>query len=184
MNPSRFQVVVFVASMVVITGFIALLWWLLRPQPQLTGPAPNSSYRDQAIRASGLAVPDPRRTPGDVLTTDTRKICTPGYTQTVRNVPARLKKQVYQEYGILNPKPGTYEIDHLISLELGGSNSIRNLWPQSYISKPLNARVKDTLENKLNKLVCSGKLPIQTAQKAIAQDWVKAYEQYVGPLPR
>jgi hypothetical protein len=70
-----------------------------------------------------------------------------------------------------------------VPLELGGSNSIRNLWPQSYWTKPLNAHVKDRLENKLHKLVCTGKLGLPEAQKAIAQDWVEAYKTYVGPLP-
>ena len=76
-----------------------------------------------------------------------------------------------------------YEIDHLISLELGGSNSIRNLWPQSYITQPLNAHIKDELENKLHALICSGQLPVEQAQQEIAQDWVAAYQKYIGPLP-
>lgn len=76
-----------------------------------------------------------------------------------------------------------YEIDHLVSLELGGSNSIRNLWPQSYVTEPQNAHVKDTLENALHELVCSGKLSLEEAQKAIATNWIQAYGQYVGPLP-
>jgi hypothetical protein len=36
---------------------------------------------------------------------------------------------VYKAYGIISHQPHEYEIDHLISLELGGSNSIRNLPP-------------------------------------------------------
>jgi hypothetical protein len=87
--------------------------------------------------------------------------CTPGYTKTVRDVPQSLKNQVYRQYGITSRQPREYEIDHLISLELGGSNSIRNLWPQSYITEPLNAHVKDRLENKLHELVCSGQLPLE-----------------------
>ena len=33
-------------------------------------------------------------------------------------------------------------LPYLISLQLGGSNSIRNLWPQSFVTQPLNAYVK------------------------------------------
>ena len=128
-------------------------------------------------------LPDPQMTPGDVLTTDTKVICTPGYTSHVRHVPQSVKNQVYRQYGVTSRRPGEYEIDHLISLELGGSNSIKNLWPQSYITQPLNAHVKDKLENKLRKLVCSGQLPLEQAQQEIATDWTKAYEKYVGPLP-
>jgi hypothetical protein len=130
-----------------------------------------------------LDLPDPAKTPGDVLTTDTSAVCTPGYTKTVRNVPAEIKKQVYRNYGIISHKPGEYEVDHLVSLELGGSNSIRNLWPESYITKPLNAHVKDKLENKLHELVCNGSVSIVEAQRAIAENWIDAYKKYVGPLP-
>lgn len=132
--------------------------------------------------ADSPSVPDAQKTPGDILTTDASVICVPGYTKTVRNVPQAVKKQVYRIYGITSRKRGEYEIDHLISLELGGSNSIRNLWPESYITQPLNAHVKDKLENKLHELICSGQLPVQQAQQEIAQDWIAAYQKYVEPL--
>lgn len=127
--------------------------------------------------------PDAQKTPGDVLTTDPQVVCTPGYSKTVRNVPQSVKNQVYRQYGILQRAPKEYEIDHLISLELGGSNSIRNLWPQSYVTMPLNARVKDALEHRLHALVCAGTLTLPDAQRAIATHWTTAYEQYVGPVP-
>lgn len=128
-------------------------------------------------------LPDPQLTPGDVLTTDTQVVCTPGYTKTVRDVPQSVKNQVYRQYGVVSREPREYEVDHLISLELGGSNSIRNLWPQSYVTQPLNARVKDRVENQLHQLVCAGTVPLEQAQREIAADWTKAYEKYVGPLP-
>lgn len=128
-------------------------------------------------------LPDPTMTPGDVLTTNVVRICTPGYSKTVRDVPESVKNAVYREYGITHHAPYSYEVDHLVSLELGGSNSIRNLWPESYTSKPLNARVKDRLENKLHELVCSGQLGLATAQHLEATNWIQAYIQYVGPLP-
>lgn len=133
--------------------------------------------------AAGSGLPNASLTPGDVLTSDVRRICTPGYTRTVRDVPQSLKKAVYREYGILRHAPYSYEVDHLISLELGGSNSIRNLWPESYAGRRLNARVKDRLENHLHALVCDGRLDLGTAQRAIATDWVAAYRRYLGPLP-
>ena len=133
--------------------------------------------------ADSPIVPDAQKTPGDALTTDASIICVPGYTKTVRNVPQAVKKQVYRIYWITTRKPREYEIDHLISLELGGSNSIRNLWPESFITQPLNAHVKDKLENKLHDLICSGQLPVEQAQQEIAQDWIAAYQKHVGPLP-
>jgi hypothetical protein len=32
-------------------------------------------------------LPSPTLTPGDILTTDAKVVCTPGYTKTVRDVP-------------------------------------------------------------------------------------------------
>jgi len=124
--------------------------------------------------------PDPKLTPGVVDPSATvEKICTPGYTAKVRNVPASVKKKVFAEYDI-DPTSDKFEVDHLISLELGGSNDIKNLWPQSYTTQPLNAHHKDVLENKLHKMICSKKITIKEAQKAISTDWVKAYNQYIG----
>ena len=70
-------------------------------------------------------------------------------------------------------------MDHLISLELGGSNSLKNLWPESY-QGAWNAHVKDRLENRLHALVCAGQLDLKTAQHAIATNWIAAYQQYLG----
>ena len=128
-------------------------------------------------------VPDPKLSPGDVLTSDPKIVCVSGYTKTVRNVPQALKEQVYREYGITSRQSGEYEIDHLISLELGGSNSIRNLFPESFKTMPLNAHVKDALENRLHDLACSGKITLAEAQQAIASNWTAAYVKYLGPLP-
>jgi hypothetical protein len=126
------------------------------------------------------AEPDPALTPGDTLPVTAQDVCTPGYSHKVRNVPAAVKREVYARYGIAYHRPGEYEVDHLISLELGGSNSIRNLWAESHWTSPWNAHVKDALENALHRLVCAGRLDLHTAQRAIATDWIAAYEKYVG----
>jgi hypothetical protein len=64
---------------------------------------------------------------------------------------------------------------------LGGSASIRNLWPQPYFGRAWNAHVKDALEDRLHTLVCSGDLDLSTAQREIATNWVDAYKKYVQP---
>jgi hypothetical protein len=137
-------------------------------------------FASAAQRVSSPIMPDPAKTPGDVLEVTKSDICVPGYTKKVRDVPESVKRQVYASYGITSHAPREYEVDHLISLELGGSNSIKNLWPQSYKTQPYNATVKDKLENKLHKLICDGVIDLQTAQRAIATDWIGAYRKYVG----
>jgi hypothetical protein len=126
--------------------------------------------------------PNPQLTPGATLAVTTTDVCVPGYTAKVRHVPARVKREVFAEYQV-KPVPKGYEVDHLISLELGGSNSIRNLWPQSYTGT-YNARQKDVLENRLHKLACAGTMTLPEAQHAIATDWIGAYQKYVVARPR
>ncbi len=120
------------------------------------------------------ALPDHVCSPGAVLTTDTSVICVSGYTKTVRNVPISEKEKVFAEYDIPWSLHSGYEVDHIISLELGGSNDISNLFPESY-SIRYGARVKDTFENYLHKQVCSGNLSVTAAQQEISTDWLAYY---------
>ena len=90
-------------------------------------------------------------------------------------MPAAVKRQVYAAYGRSRRKGVCCELDHLISLELGGSNRLRNLWPEPY-DIVWNAHVKDRLDNRLHQMVCAGELDLTTAQQAIASDWIAAYK--------
>jgi len=125
-------------------------------------------------------LPDSSKTPAETLDVTRADICVAGYTKTVRNVPTAVKDAVYASYGIVRHAPGEYEMDRLISLELGGSNSVRNLWPQSYKTSPWNAHVKDKLENRPHADVCSGKLDLKAAQQDIAHDWIACYKRTFG----
>ncbi len=127
------------------------------------------------------ALPDPACSPGAVLTTDTNVICVSGYTQTVRNVPDSEKQQVFAEYGIDYSLHSNYEVDHIISLELGGSNDISNLYPESY-SIQYGARIKDKLENYLHDQICSGKMSVAVAQAEISTNWLKYYLAWQGGI--
>lgn len=127
--------------------------------------------------------PDPFITPGESFNNiGLDKICTVGYSSSVRNVTSSTKDKVFDLYG-LNRVRGLYEVDHLISLQLGGTNSIKNLWPQHYFTQPWNAKVKDALENHLRRQVCDGKMTLEQAQKEISKDWIKAYCTYYNKKP-
>ena len=126
------------------------------PLPAAGSAAPRDAYH-----------PDLRITPGAVFASVTAaQVCVSGYSKSVRNVPKSEKDQVFAAYGITYHAPGAYEVDHLISLELGGSNDIRNLWPEPY-QGPDNAHVKDVIENRLHSQVCSGAITLAEAQRQI-----------------
>ena len=135
------------------------------------------------VATSAPAMPDPKLTPGDTLPVTLADIQVKGYSAKVRDVPIAVKRQVYASYGIAHWAKGEYEVDHLIPLSLGGSNSTKNLWPESYLTSPWNAHVKDQLEYKLLTLVRAGKVDMKAAQQAIASDWIAAYKKYVSPTP-
>ena len=109
------------------------------------------------------------------------QVCVSGYAGRVRNVLPAQYGEVYASYGVPYPQPsGTYELDHLVPLELGGDNSNRNLWPEPAQPAP-GFHQKDQLENYLHEAVCGGRLALADAQAGIASDWIKLYRQYVGP---
>jgi len=128
-------------------------------------------------RGSGTRLlPDRHCTPGAVdpaVTSATldRTICRTGYTKTVRppvdqTEPA--KHRMYKAYGI--PESTTSELDHLVPLELGGSNDITNLW----IETGEQPNPKDRVENDLRRAVCDHRVSLTDAQAAIAIDWTTA----------
>lgn len=142
-------------------------------------------------------LPNEKLTQGHSRVVSTQDLCTTS-TKLVRNVHAKLKKQIYTQYGltgnhtgyckdlskydnngslIVGQKDEGCEIDHLRSLQLGGSNDITNLWPQPYFGQ-WNAHDKDLLEGYLHRQICKGKLTIDQAQKEISTNWIESYKSH------
>ena len=149
--------------------------------PPAGGQTPASpSQLGQRTKTSGCVsnngLPDAACTPGAILPEATKdQICVSGYSSKVRNVPDSVKNAVYAEYGIASHTAGQYEVDHLISLELGGSNDIANLWPEPADPRP-GFHEKDKVENYEHTQVCNGTVPLAQAQYDIATDWFKIYQ--------
>jgi hypothetical protein len=131
------------------------------------------------------ANPDRRCSPGAYYSKLTRSvICLPSLTtSSIRNVPSSQKHAVEVEYG-MKPKSfgSTPEIDHIVSLELGGSNDIANLFPETANAHP-GFHVKDKLENKLHDMVCAGQMTLKTAQQQIAANSQALYAKVFGTAP-
>lgn len=122
-------------------------------------------------------LPDSSCTPGSidpaVAQRDIHKtICRAGWTGKVRPPERQTERAKYRTaYPAYHIRQNaTSELDHLVPLELGGSNDITNLWPE--VGKIPNP--KDSVENALNAAVCGGKVRLGAAQRAIAADWLTA----------
>ena len=144
-------------------------------------PSSSTSHLGAQTKTSGClahgGLPDSACTPGAIFTNATlQQICVYGYTRSVRNVPYSEKDQAYAEYGIDHHSSGQYEIDHLIPLELGGSNDLANLWPEAAAPKP-GFHEKDQVENYLHDQVCSGAMSLKNAQTQIATEWLAVYHR-------
>jgi hypothetical protein len=148
-------------------------------------PAPGTCH---AVGAGLYAMPDPRCTPGALnpavtQSTLTTTICRSGWTSTVRPPESVTNREKFASMNAYGDTKGAsaYEYDHLVSLELGGAvNAARNLWPEP--DYPVRAgfyrNPKDRLERALNHMVCNGTMPLKTAQRLIATEWVAAFHTY------
>jgi hypothetical protein len=135
----------------------------------------TSSFRYQRESA---AIPEAKLTPGATRPATREDVCSSHPEQSALLIPASVRQKVFESYGLPNARPDAYEVDYLITPELGGSDDIRNLWPEPYSSTVWNARVKDALEDRLHEMVCDGTLDLQTAQHDIASNWITAYKKY------
>jgi hypothetical protein len=143
-----------------------------------------------SVAMAQSSLPNPQLTPGAInpnvnQSNINQTICVRGWTATVRpdeSYTETLKKQQIRQYGYSDMRLRDYEEDHLIPLELGGSpTSPRNLWPQPrHPSDGWTAAMKDQLENGLSRMVCRGEIGLDNARSAIASDWRRAYQMYIG----
>lgn len=144
------------------------------------GAVPGTVLLAPRTRTAGCVqgiLPDRRCSPGALDPSLTRDVlCSATFrTGSVRAVTTSMKHAVEVEYGMAPRSYGrTIEIDHIVSLELGGSNDIANLYPEPG-SGTANYHVKDALENRLHRLVCAGTITLNSAQRDIASDWTKLY---------
>jgi anti-sigma factor RsiW len=125
---------------------------------------------------SGAPLPLASVTPGATWDVSAEDLCT-GARHT-RTITAAMRAQVLSAYSMERVPADQYELDYLITPELGGATDPRNLWPQAYSSSVWNARVKDELESLLPRLVCRGAVDLETAQREMAVDWIAAYKKY------
>lgn len=138
---------------------------------------PGLSLHDAPPPGSGVfLLPRGDLTPGLALPVVAADLC--GAEQVVaRPVAPAVQRDVFDRYGADFARAREYELDHLITPELGGASDTRNLWPQPFGRTVWNAYVKDELELHLHQLVCEGAIDLASAQRELAVDWIAAYKR-------
>ncbi|HEX3542635.1 MAG TPA: hypothetical protein VHT75_19560 [Acidimicrobiales bacterium] len=165
-----------------------------------TAPAPSGLLPDAAYTPGAT-------NPAVTQATIAETICLPGWTATVRP-PVSYTERVkvledggggtvtYQgvAYSVHGFRLGDttvshFELDHLISLELGGSPADpRNLWLQPYEAPKgpapagTGSQTKDKVENAARAAVCAGRLPLADAQQKMATNWA-TFGRQLGVVP-
>jgi hypothetical protein len=133
-----------------------------------------------ALTANAQQLPDHKLTPGAIRTSDAKELCAPTFhTRPFRHTSQETKNQVYREYGAqrgVGRCKGGCEVDHLLPLELGGLDDIKNLWPQPPDTPTVPGwQTKDKVENWGKIEVCTGKMDLSYVQKTMIEDWTKLY---------
>lgn len=154
------------------------------PAPEISLlPIPEPSpVRVEAQSASlhvatleGALLPNPTITPGSTYPDATAAmVCEPGYSLGVRNPRFSDKLAALATYSIPVSDRGSYQIDRLVPVSLGGDNSPANLWPQPK-SEGQGSAEKNELEMWLREEVCSGVLTVEAARSEISTDWWRAF---------
>ena len=162
-HPSRLVVVCAFALAFLIGGRVVYL---------RTEESPSSAFPNSEL------LPNRSLTPGASMAAALGDICAMDHDAVVLPVSDILRDQVFQEYGLRKTSADSYEVDFLISPGLGGTDDIRNLWPQRRFNATWNSFVKDQLEDYLHRSVCAGKVDLATAQRDVSTDWIAAYKKY------
>lgn len=136
--------------------------------PDSSSSAPPSTAHSSAPRPP-ILYPNANLTPGATIADITAaRVCAPDYVASVGEVATAERNQVFATYGLADANPNDYELDHLVPLELGGSNDLANLWPETLHDPGGNGAVeKDAIEIQLHDAVCAKKLALADAQAAV-----------------
>jgi hypothetical protein len=151
----------------------ALLFLTVRYESALLG----RSFDTKALEKGALPVAS--FTPGAAQDVGVREVCRSS-RRIAPPIPEAVRRQVLRDYGMEQVPEEEYELDYLITPELGGIPDRRNLWPERYASRSWNAHAKDALEHVLPQLVCHGRIDLATAQREMATNWIVAYKKYLA----
>ena len=122
------------------------------------------------VRAGDNLLPDRELTPGKVARNGNDR----------HGVTEEMERHVFSSYHIPWRRRPEFKVDHLIPVELGGADTIDNLWPQSLSARPYNAQRKELLTQRLLTEIASGEMTLAQAQREIREDWISCFVDHLG----
>jgi hypothetical protein len=121
-------------------------------------------------RAQEALLPNPKLTPGRIAQTDKDR----------SGVTVEMEQKVFARYRLPWASRAAFKIDHLIPLELGGADTIDNLWPQRLRARPYGPDRKELLTEVLLQRIARRQITLEEAQEQIRRDWIDAFIDHLG----
>lgn len=122
------------------------------------------------VRAQEPLLPNPKLTPGRIARTEKDR----------GGVTVEMEQKVFARYHLPWASRAAFKIDHLIPLELGGADTIDNLWPQSLRARPYGPERKELLAEVLLRRIAKREMTLEEAQEQIRRDWIDAFIDHLG----
>jgi hypothetical protein len=122
------------------------------------------------VQAEQTLVPNPKLTPGKVAK----------HEKDQQGVTLAMEQKVFARYHLPWSRRAEFKIDHLIPVELGGADTIDNLWPQNLRAKPYGTDRKELLTEVLLQRIARGQITLAQAQEQISKDWIDAFIDHLG----
>ena len=130
-------------------------------------------------------MPNARLTPGGVRAIDLATFLATEVDTEAGRPGAAEKRAAWDEYGYPGKSDGQHwEYDHLVPIECGGDNDLKNIWPEPRVG-PWNAWDKDRLEDACGKDIRNGSMTVAQAQAIFLApaDWRVGYRSVFGSVP-
>lgn len=120
--------------------------------------------------AQEYLLPNPKLTPGRIAQSEKDR----------RVVTIEMEQKVFARYRLPWSSRAAFKIDHLIPLELGGADTIDNLWPQRLRARPYGPDRKELLTEVLLQRIARKQITLTAAQEQISRDWIDAFIDHLG----
>lgn len=122
------------------------------------------------VGADETLLPNPNLTPGRIAQSDKDR----------GGVTVEMEQKVFARYRLPWASRAAFKIDHLIPLELGGADTIDNLWPQRLRARPYGPDRKELLTEVFLQRIAKRQMTLEEAQEQIRRDWIDAFIDHVG----